>query len=97
MPSPFPGMDPYLEGSLWTGVHAGLSMEIVRQLSPRLLPKYVARTNERLVTTSIDEGVAISTASIYPDAFVTETGRKLPMPGGNGGLARSRRRCDSRR
>ncbi|MBI3361959.1 MAG: DUF4058 family protein, partial [Chloroflexi bacterium] len=27
MPSPFPGMDPYLEGSLWTTVHFGLSAE----------------------------------------------------------------------
>ena len=30
MPSPFPGMDPYLEGSLWTTVHAQLSAEIAR-------------------------------------------------------------------
>jgi hypothetical protein len=32
MPSPFPGMDPYLEGSEWTSVHAELSSEIARQL-----------------------------------------------------------------
>ena len=29
MPSPFPGMDPYLEGALWTTVHFSLSAEIV--------------------------------------------------------------------
>ena len=61
MPIPFPGMDPYLEGSLWSGVHAGLSMEIVRQLSPQLQPKYVARANERRVTVlpSMDDAVSI--------------------------------------
>jgi len=37
MPSPFPGMDPYLEGSEWTSVHAELSSEIVRQLAPKLV------------------------------------------------------------
>ena len=30
MPSPFPGMDPYLEGSAWMGVHTELSVEIAR-------------------------------------------------------------------
>jgi len=40
MPSPFPGIDPYLEGSEWTSVPAELSSEIARQLSPKLRPKY---------------------------------------------------------
>jgi hypothetical protein len=51
MPSPFPGMDPYLEGSQWTSVHTELSVEIARQLATRLPPRYVARTNERFVIT----------------------------------------------
>jgi len=41
-------MDPYLEGSLWTTVHTQLSAEIVRQLTPRLRPRYLALTTERL-------------------------------------------------
>jgi len=49
MPSPFPGMDPYLEGSEWTSVHAELSSEIARQLSPKLRPKYIARTARRFM------------------------------------------------
>src|SRR2546423_4560287 len=49
MPSPFPGMDPYLEGSRWAGVQSQLCAEIARQLAPRLRPKYVALTNERFV------------------------------------------------
>jgi hypothetical protein len=31
MPTPFPGMDPYLEGSLWTIFHFAFGAEIVRQ------------------------------------------------------------------
>ena len=34
MPNPFPGMDPYLEGDLWTTVHTDLCAEIARQLAP---------------------------------------------------------------
>lgn len=54
MPSPFPGMDPYLEGDLWTTVHAQLAVEIVRQLAPRLRPRYVALNEKCFV---VDTGV----------------------------------------
>ena len=47
MPSPFPGMDPYLEGALWTKVHFSLSAEIVRQLAPKLRPRYLVLPAER--------------------------------------------------
>ncbi|MBI4604656.1 MAG: DUF4058 family protein [Planctomycetes bacterium] len=48
MPSPFPGMDPYLEGSMGTSIHFAFSAEIVRQLAPKLLPRYLVLPNERL-------------------------------------------------
>src|SRR5262245_18980932 len=44
MPSPFPGMDPYLEGSEWSSVHVALSAEMARQLAPKVRPKYIVRT-----------------------------------------------------
>ena len=71
MPSPFPGMDPYLEGALWTTLHHSLGTEIVRQLAPRLRPRYVALPVERFVI-DIVSGVSVTTASIYPDVGVTE-------------------------
>ena len=41
MPSPFPGVDPYLERKgLWSEVHAGLIAAIQRELGPRLRPNY---------------------------------------------------------
>jgi len=48
MPSPFPGMDPYLEGDLWQEFHDTLAHKIRNQLLPQLQPKYVAQ--RRLVT-----------------------------------------------
>ena len=43
MPSPFPGMDPYLEGHLRTDVHQALAYGIRQQLAPRIRPRYLTR------------------------------------------------------
>ena len=73
MPSPFPGMDPYLEGPRWMGFHHQLVSEIARQLAPRLRPKYVALTPERVVIETPEAGGAGSEAR-YPDVAVTPSG-----------------------
>jgi hypothetical protein len=49
MASPFPGMDPYLEGDLWLSVHTDLCAEIARQLAPKLRPKYVVLSTRRVI------------------------------------------------
>ncbi len=71
MPSPFPGMDPYLEGPLlWSDVHHRLAGQISRQLAPRLAPRYVARLETRFVASTSDE----QTINIlYPDVDITST------------------------
>ena len=39
MPSPFPGMDPWLESPLlWPGVHARLIPLFAEQLAPQVIP-----------------------------------------------------------
>jgi hypothetical protein len=49
MPSPFPGMDPYLEHpAVWPDVHASLIQDIRRQLVPNLGESYYARTEVEL-------------------------------------------------
>ena len=73
MPSPFPGMDPYLEGSLWTSIHSQLAAEIARQLAPKLRPRYLALTTERFVYETSD-GVAVTSTSMYPDVGVGQLG-----------------------
>jgi len=72
MPSPFPGMDPYLEGALWTTVHFSLSAEIVRQLAPKLRPRYLVLPAERFVMET-PESVAVTTTHMYPDVGVAKT------------------------
>jgi hypothetical protein len=76
MASPFPGMDPYLEGSGWMTMYTGLSVEIARQLTPLLSDRYTALLNEWFVVAmpQAADGVMVSSASGYPDAYVADTG-----------------------
>ena len=49
MPSPFPGMDPYLEDpSIWPDLHSTMISYIREALQPQVRPKYVARIGERV-------------------------------------------------
>jgi hypothetical protein len=59
MPSPFPGMDPYLEKpGLWLDVHVSLISQYRDLLAAQLRPKYVVRVEERVYI-----------ADEYDDAF----------------------------
>src|SRR5438046_1029998 len=56
MPSPFPGMDPYLESpAIWPDVHHGLISGIQAALSPGLRPRYVARVELRVYISDDDD------------------------------------------
>lgn len=49
MPSPFPGMDPFLEDPRqWADVHLELVVLIRRELNRQLLPRYVVAIRERV-------------------------------------------------
>jgi hypothetical protein len=64
MPSPFPGMNPYLEGYLWADVHNALASKIRQLLVPQLRPRYIARLEIYLVedpTPEAEIGFAIAT------------------------------------
>ena len=67
MPSPFPGMDPYLEGYLWVDVHNALASKIRQQLVPKLRPRYTARLEIYLVEDTAPEG---EIGILYPDVEV---------------------------
>lgn len=65
MPSPFPGMDPYLEDpAIWPDFHLRLITYIADALQPEIRPRYHAHIGERLY-------VVRPPRSIYPDAFIT--------------------------
>jgi hypothetical protein len=49
MPSPFPEIDPYLEGLLGTAFRATVAVEIARQIAPQLRRRYLALPVERVV------------------------------------------------
>ncbi len=83
MPSPFPGMDPYLESRSWTTFHFSLAAEIVGQLAPKLRPRYVALPMERFVM-EIVEGDRTSIAVTYSDVAIAP--QRTPS-GANGGVA----------
>lgn len=56
MPSPFPGMEPYLEHpELWPALHHLLISEIARFLSPQLRPKYLVYLEVRMYETVDDD------------------------------------------
>lgn len=49
MPSPFPGMNPYLEqADVWHDFHQRLITRIADELTPAIRPKYVAKIDENV-------------------------------------------------
>lgn len=66
MPSPFPGMDPYLEDpAIWPDFHQSFITYTRDALQPNIRPRYHAHIGERLY-------VVRPPRSIYPDVFVTK-------------------------
>ncbi|BAY78502.1 hypothetical protein NIES25_49770 [Nostoc linckia NIES-25] len=79
MPSPFPGMNPYLEDpALWPGIHGRLIVAIADFLSPQLRPKYFVAIEERIYQTTADDRLLVG----IPDAIIknsqTEINPKIP-------------------
>ncbi len=73
MPSPFPGMDPYLEGYLWPDVHSALANKIRQHLAPLLRPKYTARLEVDLAEDAFPEG---EIGILYSDVEVLEAPKR---------------------
>lgn len=67
MPSPFPGMDPYLEHPvLWEGFHARLVVAIANHLQPRLDPRYVASVEERVYLACVNRWPRRNRYELFP-------------------------------
>src|ERR1700722_3282779 len=83
MPSPFPGMDPYLEDpDLWPDVHASLIAGIRELLAPQLRPRYVARVEQRTLLFDPDEPA--DELQVVPDVRVVEHRRRHHVSRGGG-------------
>ena len=69
MPSPFPGMDPYIENpARWPDFHSRFISALGDDLGDRLAPDYLVRLDERVYVT--DEGAEPEQQSILPDVSV---------------------------
>ncbi len=84
--SPFPGMDPYLEGWLWPDVHHSLASAIRDQLANTIRPEYTVRIETRLVE---DDHPEQELGIMYPDVHVRVAEKRPPAsdPDGGGGVA----------
>ena len=75
MPSPFPGMDPYLEQpAFWSSFHARLIVAIADAVAPQILPKYYIEVETR--TYSEDEESELLVG--IPDAAVLSASGARP-------------------
>ncbi|MEZ4735865.1 MAG: DUF4058 family protein [Caldilineaceae bacterium] len=83
MPSPFPGMDPYLEGEMWQEFHETFAGVIRAQIMPQVRPKYVALLAKRYVVDRPSLGIVQpSERHVYPDVHVVKPPSRpsAPMP-----------------
>ena len=77
MPTPFPGMDPYLErASLWPDVHNSLITALRDYVAPRLRPHYYVGVEER----TYRAGITGLTFSGRPDVTVVASPKTAYRP-----------------
>ena len=69
MTSPFPGMDPYLEGSLWSDFHRTLILTMRRLIVPQLPSQYFAVIESYVME---DKNPGEEIGIMYPDLGVLE-------------------------
>lgn len=80
MPSPFPGMDPFLEGQAWETFHHGLIAVLLESLTLRVRPRYVVRVEERVY---VERDPEHPREIIRPDVSVMEQeGERVVARGG---------------
>ncbi len=89
MPSPFPGMDPYLESpEIWPDVHHELISEIRAALNPGLPPYYVVRVELRIyVSDDDDPGREALVPDVRVEVAPEPQGVRRPKPAGTLAIA----------
>lgn len=75
MPSPFPGMDPFIQGQIWLDFHNSFCIGLRNALMPQLVPRYVIQVEEHLVLETEE-----SEARYFPDVAVKESTFDPPFP-----------------
>ena len=71
MPSPFPGMDPYLENPhLWPDFHHGFAVRISELLNQLLPGEFFAQLEQRMEVGIVDEDEAEDISRDIPDVSI---------------------------
>lgn len=79
MPSPFPGMDPFLESQDWDDFHVDWMTELRRAIVRQVRPRYAVKVERRVYVTRVDEKKA---EFIVPDTSIVRGEVDAPMSGG---------------
>jgi len=80
MPSPFPGMDPFIENQEWSDFHPNLIVRIQESLVPKVSPRYLVRIERRVYVEHSSDG---DREWVRPDVTVLDRDR-TPGPGSGG-------------
>ena len=79
MPSPFPGMNPYLERpELWPGIHHWLITAIAQSLVPQLRPKYLVAVEVRVYEISGETSLLVGIPDVTVQRPLTATNLDMP-------------------
>lgn len=77
MPSPFPGMNPYLESpQIWPSVHHRLIAAIADSLVPQVLPKYLVDIEKRVYQATENDSLLVG----IPDVTVQKISNQQNSP-----------------
>src|SRR4051794_23299617 len=84
MPSPFPGIDPYIESQgFWPDLHARLITCCCDNLNDQLPEPYEARIGEQI---GLVESRELSAKTVYPDVAANEGGGAQGASSALGGI-----------
>ena len=89
-PSPFPGMDPYLEGYLWPEVLTALATTMRQRLVPLVRPRYTVRIG---VYVAHDLTPEAEIGIMYPDVEILRGGVARVEPRRHVRARVNRQRC----
>jgi len=89
MPSPFPGMDPFVQMQEWDDFHHEFVGQIRAQLAPRLAPRYFVRVERRVYfeKSAPDEEVETKPQQRVPDVAVLKRSPEVALQHTDGGTA----------
>ena len=84
MPSPFPGMNPYIErDAVWHDFHAGYISAIKKALVPQVRPEFYVKIDEHIYVRTDEESrrlVGLPNVSIARNNFEPESNGAVGLP-----------------